>query len=76
MAAPVLTRTRADRVGRHTTANGLLTVADTDNRGTLHFLTALLRADGKALGAYDGRVLGIDTGIAGSIRCRVATTQP
>ncbi|MBV9314029.1 MAG: peptidase S1 [Pseudonocardia sp.] len=41
-----------------------LNVSDTDSRGTLHFLTALMRAEGKALGAYDGRVLGVDTGIA------------
>jgi carboxypeptidase C (cathepsin A) len=44
-----------------------LNVADTDSRGTLHFLTDLLSDQGKALGAYDGRVLGIDTGIAGAI---------
>jgi carboxypeptidase C (cathepsin A) len=44
-----------------------LNVADTDSRGTLHFLTVLMRAEGKALGAYDGRVLGIDTGIAAAI---------
>ncbi|MBV9681523.1 MAG: peptidase S1, partial [Solirubrobacterales bacterium] len=44
-----------------------LNVADTNNLGTLHFLTTLLRADGVALGAYDGRVLGIDTGIAAAI---------
>ena len=44
-----------------------LNVADTNNLGTLHFLTALMRADGKVLGAYDGRVLGIDTGIAAAI---------
>jgi len=44
-----------------------LNVADADSRGTLHFLTALMRAEGKALGAYDGRVLGIDTGIAAVI---------
>ena len=44
-----------------------LNVADTNNLGTLHFLTTLLRADGTALGAYDGRVLGIDTGIAAAL---------
>src|SRR5215469_10842298 len=44
-----------------------LNVADADNRGTLHFLTTLLRAEGKVLGAYDGRVLGVDTGIAAAI---------
>jgi carboxypeptidase C (cathepsin A) len=41
-----------------------LNVADTDSRGTLHFLTTLMRAEGKVLGAYDGRVLGVNTGIA------------
>jgi carboxypeptidase C (cathepsin A) len=44
-----------------------LNVSDTDSRGTLHFLTALMRPEGRALGAYDGRVLGIDTGIAAMI---------
>ncbi|MBV9358238.1 MAG: peptidase S1 [Chloroflexi bacterium] len=44
-----------------------LNVADTDNRGTLHFLTTLLKAQGKVLGAYDGRALGVDTGIAAHI---------
>ncbi len=44
-----------------------LNVADTDSRGTLHFLTALMRAEGRVLGAYDGRVLGIDTGIAAAV---------
>jgi carboxypeptidase C (cathepsin A) len=44
-----------------------LNVADSDIRGTLHFLTELMHANGKVLGAYDGRVLGIDTGIAAAI---------
>jgi carboxypeptidase C (cathepsin A) len=44
-----------------------LNVADTDNRGMLHFLTTLMHADGRVLGAYDRRVLGIDTGIAAAI---------
>lgn len=42
-------------------------VADSNNLGTLHFLSTLLQADGKVLGAYDGRVTGIDTGIAATI---------
>src|SRR5579859_4510576 len=42
-------------------------VADTNNLGTLHFLIALMQSDGKVLGAYDGRVLGVDTGIAAAI---------
>ncbi|HEY4008020.1 MAG TPA: peptidase S1 [Pseudonocardia sp.] len=44
-----------------------LDVADADSRGTLHFLTTLMRPEGKVLGAYDGRVLGVDTGIAATI---------
>jgi carboxypeptidase C (cathepsin A) len=44
-----------------------LNVADTDNRGTLHFLTTLMKAEGKALGAYDGRALGVGSGIAARI---------
>jgi carboxypeptidase C (cathepsin A) len=42
-------------------------VADTDQRGTLHFLTTLMQAEGKVLGAYDGRALGVETGIAARI---------
>jgi carboxypeptidase C (cathepsin A) len=44
-----------------------LNVADTDGQGRLHFLTALMRPEGRVLGAYDGRVLGVDTGIAAAI---------
>jgi carboxypeptidase C (cathepsin A) len=42
-------------------------VSDTNALGTLHFLTTLLQADGEVLGAYDGRVTGVDTGIAATI---------
>jgi carboxypeptidase C (cathepsin A) len=44
-----------------------LNVADANVRGTLHFLTALMQPEGRVLGAYDGRVLGVDTGIAAAI---------
>jgi carboxypeptidase C (cathepsin A) len=44
-----------------------LNVADANNLGTLHFLTALMKSEGRVLGAYDGRVLGVDTGIAATI---------
>ena len=44
-----------------------LNVADASSVGTLHFLTTLMRAEGRVLGAYDGRVLGVDTGIAAAI---------
>jgi carboxypeptidase C (cathepsin A) len=44
-----------------------LNVADADAQGRLHFLTTLMKDEGKVLGAYDGRVLGVDTGIAASL---------
>jgi carboxypeptidase C (cathepsin A) len=44
-----------------------LNVADANAQGTLHFLTTLMRAEGKVLGAYDGRVLGVGTGIAAAV---------
>jgi carboxypeptidase C (cathepsin A) len=44
-----------------------LNVADADNRGTLHFLTTLEKKEGKVLGAYDGRALAVDTGIAADL---------
>ena len=44
-----------------------LNVADADNRGTLHFLTTLEKAEGKVLGEYDGRALAVDTGIAADV---------
>lgn len=44
-----------------------LDVAAYDSRGNSLFLTMLLKSKGVALGAYDGRVTAIDTGIAGKI---------
>lgn len=44
-----------------------LDVAAANSAGTSLFLLNLLREKGVALGAYDGRVTGIDTGIAGQI---------
>lgn len=44
-----------------------LNVADADAQGRLHFLTTLMKDQGKVLGAYDGRALGVDTGIAAMI---------
>ncbi len=44
-----------------------LDVAATNSAGTLLFLLSLLQSKGLALGGYDGRVTGIDTGIAGQI---------
>ncbi|MGN6669414.1 MAG: S10 family peptidase [Trinickia sp.] len=44
-----------------------LDIAAYDSRGNSLFLTTLLKSKGVALGAYDGRVTAIDTGIAGQI---------
>ncbi|HEX7391193.1 MAG TPA: peptidase S1, partial [Acidiphilium sp.] len=44
-----------------------LNVAATNDRGTALFLLALLKDKGLALGAYDGRATGVDTGIAARI---------
>ncbi|WP_206997742.1 S10 family peptidase [Trinickia mobilis] len=44
-----------------------LDIAGYDSRGNSLFLTTLLKSKGQALGAYDGRVTGIETGIAGKI---------
>lgn len=44
-----------------------LDIAGYDSRGNSLFLTTLLKSKGMALGAYDGRVTAIDTGIAGQI---------
>ncbi|CAB3758565.1 S10 family peptidase [Paraburkholderia solisilvae] len=44
-----------------------LDIAAYDSRGNSLFLTTLLKSKGLALGAYDGRVTAIDTGIAGQI---------
>jgi carboxypeptidase C (cathepsin A) len=44
-----------------------LDIAGYDSRSNSLFLTTLLKSKGLALGAYDGRVTGIQTGIAGQI---------
>ncbi|HEV3105832.1 MAG TPA: peptidase S1 [Trinickia sp.] len=44
-----------------------LDIAGYDSRGNSLFLTTLLQSTGVAVGAYDGRVTAIDTGIAGQI---------
>ena len=44
-----------------------LNVAAANDRGTALFLLTLLKDKGLALGSYDGRATGIDTGIAGRI---------
>ena len=44
-----------------------LDVAAANSAGTYLFLLTLLQSHGLALGSYDGRVTGVDTGIAASI---------
>ena len=44
-----------------------LDITSYDSRGNSLFLTTLLKSQGLALGAYDGRVTAIDTGIAGKV---------
>jgi carboxypeptidase C (cathepsin A) len=46
-----------------------------NNFGTL-FLLTLLKSEGRALGAYDGRVKGIDTGIAATINPLSGSNDP
>lgn len=53
-----------------------LNVAATDDRGTALFLLTLLKSEGRALGAYDGRATGIDTGIAGRIDPKSGGNDP
>jgi carboxypeptidase C (cathepsin A) len=53
-----------------------LDVSATNRLGTLLFLLTLMQAEGRALGAYDGRVLGVDTGIAASIDPRSGGNDP
>ncbi|HET9254006.1 MAG TPA: peptidase S1 [Pseudonocardiaceae bacterium] len=69
-ADPVAVRTLSEYTGIPpvvlTSWEGL-NVSDADRRGTLRFLMTLMRSQGKVLGAYDGRVLGVDTGIAAAL---------
>lgn len=53
-----------------------LNVAAANQSGTALFLVTLLQDKGRALGAYDGRVTGVDTGIAGHIDPRSGGNDP
>ncbi|KVW32792.1 S10 family peptidase [Burkholderia ubonensis] len=66
---PAVVRKLADYTGIDTATllSWGLNIAGADARGNSLFLTTLLRARGLALGEYDGRVTGIETGIAGRI---------
>jgi carboxypeptidase C (cathepsin A) len=53
-----------------------LDIAGYDSRGNSLFLTTLLKSKGVAVGAYDGRVTAIDTGIAGQIDPNSGSNDP
>jgi carboxypeptidase C (cathepsin A) len=53
-----------------------LNVAATNQLGTSLFLVTLLKDQGLALGSYDGRATGVDTGIAGHIDPKSGSNDP
>jgi carboxypeptidase C (cathepsin A) len=53
-----------------------LNVASANAQGTSLFLVTLLQDQGLALGSYDGRATGIDTGIAGHIDPKSGSNDP
>jgi carboxypeptidase C (cathepsin A) len=53
-----------------------LDIAAYDSRGNSLFLTTLLKSKGLALGEYDGRVTGVETGIAGKINPNSGGNDP
>jgi carboxypeptidase C (cathepsin A) len=53
-----------------------LDIADDDHCGDSLFLTTLLKSQGRAVGAYDGRVTAIDTRIAGKIGLNASCDDP
>ena len=66
---PAVLRQLSDIVGidTETLLTWNLDVAAANAQGTSLFLTTLLKDQGLALGSYDGRATGIDTGIAATI---------
>jgi carboxypeptidase C (cathepsin A) len=67
VAAALRTLSQYTGIDTQTLSSWNLDIAAYDNRGNSLFLTTLLKSKGVALGAYDGRVTAIDTGIAGKI---------
>ncbi|TAL52798.1 MAG: peptidase S1 [Pandoraea sp.] len=68
-AAPATVQKLSDYLGisPQTLTGWHLNVGTYNHLGTLLFLVTLLQSQGLACGAYDGRVTGIDTGIAGKV---------
>ncbi|WP_042337394.1 S10 family peptidase [Paraburkholderia ferrariae] len=67
ITAALRTLSQYTGIDTQTLSSWNLDIAAYDNRGNSLFLTTLLKSKGVALGAYDGRVTAIDTGIAGKI---------
>lgn len=63
-------------IGADTLRSWKLDVASDDAQGRSLFLTTLLRSRGLALGAYDGRVTGIESGIAGRVDPNSGSNDP
>lgn len=63
-------------IGADTLRSWKLDVAGDDAQGRSLFLTTLLRSRGLALGAYDGRVTGIESGIAGRVDPNSGSNDP
>jgi carboxypeptidase C (cathepsin A) len=74
---PATVQTLSDYTGISTTVltSWSLDVTAGNNTGLL-FLQLLMQAEGRAVGAYDGRVLGIDTGIAATINPLSGSNDP
>jgi carboxypeptidase C (cathepsin A) len=68
-AEPTTVRALSQDIGINETTltSWSLNVAAANNLGTSLFLLTLLKDKGLALGSYDGRATGIDTGVAGRI---------
>ena len=77
-ADPAAVATLAAEIGIDATTLGSwsLNVAAASQQGTAAFLVALLADQGLALGSYDGRATGIDTGIAGHIDPKSGGNDP
>jgi carboxypeptidase C (cathepsin A) len=77
-ADPAVVRQLSAEIGIDTTVltSWSLNVAAATDRGTSAFLVTLLQDRGLALGSYDGRATGIDTGIAARIDPRAGANDP
>ena len=77
-ADPAVVQQLSNYIGIDTTTldSWSLNVAAADNRGTSLFLLTLLKDKGLALGSYDGRATGVNTGIAASIDPKSGSNDP